>query len=154
VHIAQIGTGRVGRPTAYSIMCAELADTITLCDIKPGLAAAFAEELKHVTASTGLDVKVNSCEKDEEVAGADIILCTGKNFRRLAHHRPRGAIRSRAVQHPHRLQPLVRPGLFSPQTPSTTPDVTLPVGSISRHLKVLSFHRRRRPYLHSRPFRH
>jgi malate dehydrogenase len=55
-------------------MCAELADTITVCDTKPGLAAAFAEELKHVTASLGLDVEINSCEKDEEVAGADIIL--------------------------------------------------------------------------------
>ena len=74
MHIAQIGTGRVGRPTAYTIMCAELADTITVCDTKPGLAAAFAEELKHVTASLGLDVEINACEKDEEVAGADIIL--------------------------------------------------------------------------------
>lgn len=74
LHIAQIGTGRVGRPTAYTIMCAELADTITVCDTKPGLAAAFAEELKHVTASLGLDVEINGCEKDEEVAGADIIL--------------------------------------------------------------------------------
>ncbi|MGQ9531087.1 MAG: malate dehydrogenase, partial [Candidatus Bathycorpusculaceae bacterium] len=74
LHIAQIGTGRVGRPTAYTIMCAELADTITVCDTKPRLAPAFAEELKHVTASLGLDVEINSCEKDEEVAGADIIL--------------------------------------------------------------------------------
>jgi len=74
LHIAQIGTGRVGRPTAYTIMCAELADTLTVCDTKPGLAAAFAEELKHVTASLGLDVEINACEKDEEVAGADIIL--------------------------------------------------------------------------------
>ncbi|MEM3700268.1 MAG: malate dehydrogenase [Candidatus Bathyarchaeia archaeon] len=74
MHIAQIGTGRVGRPTAYTIMCAELADIITVCDTKPGLAAAFAEELKHVTASLGLDVEINACEKDEEVVGADIIL--------------------------------------------------------------------------------
>ncbi|MGQ9506345.1 MAG: malate dehydrogenase [Candidatus Bathycorpusculaceae bacterium] len=74
MHIAQIGTGRVGRPTAYTIMCTELADTITVCDTKPGLAAAFAEELKHVTASLGLNVEINACEKDDEVAGADIIL--------------------------------------------------------------------------------
>lgn len=74
MHIAQIGTGRVGRPTAYAIMCAELADTLTVCDVKPGLAAAFAEELKHVTASNGLDVEINACERDEEVAGADLIL--------------------------------------------------------------------------------
>jgi len=74
MHIAQIGTGRVGRPTAYTIMIAELAETLTVCDIKPGLATAFAEELKHVTASTGTNVEINSCDKDEQVSGADIIL--------------------------------------------------------------------------------
>jgi malate dehydrogenase len=73
VHIAQIGTGRVGRPTAYTIMCAGLADELTVCDTKPGLAAAFAEELKHVTASIGLNVEINSCDKDEQVSGADLI---------------------------------------------------------------------------------
>jgi malate dehydrogenase len=74
LHIAQIGTGRVGRPTAYTIMCAELADTITVCDTKPGLAKAFAEELRHVTASQNLDVEVVSCEHAGDVVGADIIL--------------------------------------------------------------------------------
>ena len=74
MHIAQIGTGRVGRPTAYTIMCAELADTITVCDTKPGLAKAFAEELRHVTASLRLDVDIIEYERDEDVTGADIIL--------------------------------------------------------------------------------
>jgi malate dehydrogenase len=74
LHIAQIGTGRVGRPSAYTIMCANLADELTVCDVKPGLAAAFAEELKHVAASLKFDVDINYCEKDEEVAGADVIL--------------------------------------------------------------------------------
>jgi len=74
LHIAQIGTGRVGRPTAYTIMCTGLAETLTVCDTKPGLAAAFAEELRHVTASLGLDVEIIPCERDEEVSGADIIL--------------------------------------------------------------------------------
>lgn len=74
MHIAQIGTGRVGRPTAYTIMCSELADTLTVCDIKPRISAAFAEELKHVTASLGIDIEIYSCEKDEEVSNADIIL--------------------------------------------------------------------------------
>ncbi|MEM2130530.1 MAG: malate dehydrogenase [Candidatus Bathyarchaeia archaeon] len=74
MHIAQIGTGRVGRPTAYSILCAGLADTLTVCDVKPGLAVAFAEELKHVTASIGADVEIVACERDDEVANADLIL--------------------------------------------------------------------------------
>ena len=55
-------------------MCSQLADTITVCDTKPGLAKAFAEELKHVTACLRLDVEINACERDEEVTGADIIL--------------------------------------------------------------------------------
>jgi malate dehydrogenase len=74
LHIAQIGVGRVGRPTAYTIMNSKLADTLTVCDTKPGLAAAFAEELKHVTASLNIDVEICSYEKDEEVCNANIIL--------------------------------------------------------------------------------
>ncbi|MGA3059132.1 MAG: malate dehydrogenase [Candidatus Bathyarchaeia archaeon] len=74
MHITQIGTGRVGRPTAYTILCSKIADKLTLCDLKPGLAAAFAEELNHVAASIGLDVEINACENAEDVAGADIIL--------------------------------------------------------------------------------
>jgi malate dehydrogenase len=74
MHIAQIGTGRVGRSTAYTILCEGLAETLTVCDVKPNLSLAFAEELNHVKSSLGLDVEINSCEKDEDVAGADIIL--------------------------------------------------------------------------------
>ena len=74
MHIAQIGTGRVGRPTAYTIICEGLADTLTVCDVKPGLATAFAEELNHVTASIGLDVEINDCVRDEDVTNVDIIL--------------------------------------------------------------------------------
>ena len=74
LHIAQIGTGRVGRPTAYTIMCAGLASNITVCDTKPKLAMAFAEELRHASASLRIDVEINACERDENVAGADIIL--------------------------------------------------------------------------------
>lgn len=74
MHIAQIGTGRVGRPTAYTFLCSKLADKITVCDIKPGLATAFAEELKHVSASLNFDVEIDACEADEEVTNADVIV--------------------------------------------------------------------------------
>ena len=74
VHIAQIGVGRVGRPTAYTIICEGLADTLSVCDVKPGLSAAFAEELKHVTASLGLDVEIYDYARDEDVIDADVIL--------------------------------------------------------------------------------
>ena len=55
-------------------MISQLADKITLCDTKPGLAKAFAEELRHVTASQNLNVEIIACEKDEEVTDANIIL--------------------------------------------------------------------------------
>jgi len=55
-------------------MCSKIADKLTLCDVKPGLSAAFAEELKHVTASIGLNIQINSCERNEDVEEADIIL--------------------------------------------------------------------------------
>ncbi len=74
LHIAQIGTGRVGRPTAYTILCSKLANKITVCDTKQGLATAFAEELRHVTASLRLDIEIVACEKNEDLADADIIL--------------------------------------------------------------------------------
>jgi malate/lactate dehydrogenase len=74
LHIAQVGTGRVGRPCIYSIMCSELADIITVCDTKPGLAVAFAEDLKHAAASLRLDVEIIPCEKNEVIHDADIIL--------------------------------------------------------------------------------
>jgi malate dehydrogenase len=74
LQIAQIGTGRVGRPTAFAIASAGLAEKLTVCDVKPGLAEAFAEELRHVMASCRLDLEINACERDEQVSGADIIL--------------------------------------------------------------------------------
>ncbi len=74
LHIVQIGTGRVGRPTAYTILCSKLASELTLCDTKPGLSFAFAEELRHVTSSIAQDVKIESCDKNEDIADADVIL--------------------------------------------------------------------------------
>ncbi len=55
-------------------MCSGLANKLTVCDTKPGLAKAFAEELHHATVSCGIDVEIVGCEKDEEVQGADVIL--------------------------------------------------------------------------------
>jgi malate dehydrogenase len=74
LHLAQIGIGRVGRPTAYTIMSAGLVDTLTVCDVKSGLALAFAEELKHAAASCNFDVEIVSCDDAEQVSGADLIL--------------------------------------------------------------------------------
>ena len=78
-HVAVVGNGRIGRPTAYTIFNERLADEISLVDIKPGLAWAFGEELKHVAASLRYDVQINTYEEDEGVSGADlVIVCPGK----------------------------------------------------------------------------
>ncbi len=78
MHIAVIGTGNVGRATAYTILYEGLADELSLVDIKPGLAPAFAEELKHAAAGLRLDVEINAYERDEDLHGADlIVICAG-----------------------------------------------------------------------------
>ena len=78
-HIAVVGNGRIGRPTAYTLFNERLADEFSLVDVKPGLAWAFGEELKHVAASLRYDVKINTYEEDEGVTGADlVIVCPGK----------------------------------------------------------------------------
>jgi malate dehydrogenase len=78
-HIAVVGNGRIGRPTAYTIFNERLADEFSLVDVKPGQAWAFGEELRHVAASLRYDVEINTYEEDEGVTGADlVVICPGK----------------------------------------------------------------------------
>jgi malate dehydrogenase len=78
-HIAVVGNGRIGRPTAYTIFNERLADEFSLVDVKPGQAWAFGEELRHVAASLRYDVEINTYEEDEGVTGADlVVVCPGK----------------------------------------------------------------------------
>jgi len=78
MHVAVIGTGRVGRPTAYTLLHEYYIDELSVVDIKPGLAEAFAEELKHAAASLRRDIEINAYERDEDLSGADIIIiCAG-----------------------------------------------------------------------------
>lgn len=74
MHIAHVGLGRVGRPTVYSILSAGLPDELTVCDIKPGLAQAFGEELRHAAASLRSDTIINYRTDSKEISNADIIL--------------------------------------------------------------------------------
>lgn len=79
VHIAVVGNGRIGRPTAYTLFNEMLADEFSVVDTKPGLAWAFGEELSHVAASLRYDVDINTYEEDEGVTGADlVVVCPGK----------------------------------------------------------------------------
>jgi len=78
-HIAVVGNGRIGRPTAYTLFNERMADDFSVVDTEPGKSWAFGEELRHVAASMGYDVKINTYEKDEGVEGADLVLvCPGK----------------------------------------------------------------------------
>jgi malate dehydrogenase len=79
VHIAVVGNGRIGRPTAYTLFNERLADELSLVDVKPGQAWAFGEELRHVAASLRYDVKINTYDEDEGPEGADlVVVCVGK----------------------------------------------------------------------------
>lgn len=79
LHLAIVGNGRIGRPTAYTIFNEKIINEISLVDIKPGLAWAFGEELRHVAASLRYDIKINTYEKDEGPSGADlVVICPGK----------------------------------------------------------------------------
>ena len=79
VHIAVMGNGRIGRPTAYTLLNERLAEEFSVVDTRPGLAWAFGEELSHVAASLKYDVKINTYEEDEGVEGADlVVVCPGK----------------------------------------------------------------------------
>lgn len=79
VHIAVVGNGRIGRPTAYTLFNERLADEISLVDIKPGLSWAFGEELRHAAASLRYDIEINTYEEDEGISGADlVVVCAGK----------------------------------------------------------------------------
>jgi len=79
LHLAVVGNGRIGRPTAYTIFNEQIVDEISLVDIKPGLAWAFGEELRHVAASLRYDIKINTYEEDEGPKGADlVVICPGK----------------------------------------------------------------------------
>ncbi len=78
-HVAVVGNGRIGRPTAYTIFNERLADEFSLVDVKPGQAWAFGEELRHVAASLRYDVEINTYEEDDGVTGADlVVVCPGK----------------------------------------------------------------------------
>ncbi len=78
MHVAVIGTGRVGRPTAYTLLHEPYIEELSVVDIKPGLARTFAEELKHAAVSLRRDIEIHAYENDEDLSGADIIIvCAG-----------------------------------------------------------------------------
>ncbi|MCD6514605.1 MAG: malate dehydrogenase [Candidatus Asgardarchaeia archaeon] len=74
VHIAVIGTGRVGQAVAYTLIFERYVDKLTLVDIKPKIAEMTKEELYHACAAHGFDITIEACEHSEFVEDADLIV--------------------------------------------------------------------------------
>ena len=76
MHVAVIGTGRVGQMTLMALVHESWITRLTLVDTAPGLAEAVGEEIRHSLASTRISMEVRTHDKDEAVEGADIVLVT------------------------------------------------------------------------------
>ena len=80
MHIAIVGTGRLGRVIAYTLVQEDYVSELSLVDIVPNLTKALREELKHVLAGIGKDVEIHAYEEPSEVSNADIILITASTL--------------------------------------------------------------------------
>lgn len=82
VHVAVIGTGRLGAALSYTLAHEPYVDELTLVDVAPGVAAAVREELLHSLAAEGKDVEVHAYEEASMLEGADIVVVTAGRPRR------------------------------------------------------------------------
>ena len=76
IHLAVIGTGRVGRMTLLALAHEPWISRLTLVDTETGLANAVGEEIRHSLASTRVAMDVEAYEEDSAVEGADMVLIT------------------------------------------------------------------------------
>jgi len=76
MHLAVIGTGRVGRMTLLALAHEFWIEKLTLVDVVPHLAEAVAEEIRHTIASTRVPMKIFAYDQDEAVEEADMVLVT------------------------------------------------------------------------------
>ena len=76
MHIAIIGTGRVGRYTLFALLSEGWISRLTLIDTKTGLADAVEQEARHALASIRNPMEIESYERDEAVENADLVLIT------------------------------------------------------------------------------
>jgi len=99
VHVAVIGTGRVGATLAYTLAHRDFVDEISLADVAPGVAAAVREELLHSLAVEGRDVRVHAYEDAALVEGADVVVVTaGKPRRPDMSRRDLAAVNARIIR--------------------------------------------------------
>jgi len=76
MHLAVVGTGRVGRMTLLALAHEFWIKELTLVDVAPRLAEAVAEEIRHTIASTRVPMKIFAYDQDEAVEEADMVLVT------------------------------------------------------------------------------
>jgi len=74
VHIAVIGTGRVGQGVAYTLIFERYVEKLTLVDIKPKVAEMVKEELYHGLSAHGYDIEIEAFEHSKHVENADLIV--------------------------------------------------------------------------------
>lgn len=76
VHIAVVGTGRVGSEVAFTLIFERYVDELSLADVAPGVAEMTKEELHHAIANHGFNVKINAYNDCKQVKNADLIVIT------------------------------------------------------------------------------
>lgn len=74
VHIAVIGTGRVGQSAAYTLIFEKYVDKLTLIDIAPKVAEMVKEELYHGVSHHGLDREIEAFDHSRYLEDADLIV--------------------------------------------------------------------------------
>ena len=74
VHVAVVGTGRVGGQVAFSLVFERYVTELSLVDTAPKIAEMTKEELCHAVAAHGFDVKISSYEDSGQVQNADLIV--------------------------------------------------------------------------------
>lgn len=79
--LALVGAGGVGGNVAHLAAMADVADEIALIDIAPGMAAAAALDLNHISGITGARARCIGGESLQMVAGADVVVVTAGRAR-------------------------------------------------------------------------
>ncbi len=74
VHIAVVGSGRVGGAVAFSLIFERYVTTLSLVDVASGVAEMTKEELCHAAASHGFDLEINAYDSTKHVRDADLIV--------------------------------------------------------------------------------
>ncbi len=74
VHIAVVGTGRVGQAVAYTLLFERYLEKLTLVDIIENKAKMTKEELYHAAAAHGIDVEIEAYAHSSFIEDADLIV--------------------------------------------------------------------------------